>query len=71
MEEFLNFVAGVFDVDPSELSMNTEYGSYEPWDSLMMLRLIMEVEEKFGCVIPIEEAPKIKTLEDLYGFTVK
>lgn len=69
MQDFLKFIAGVMEVDPSELSENTAYGQYEKWDSLMHMRLIMEVEEEYGIEIPIEEVPEIKTLGALYGYT--
>lgn len=69
MQEFLLFIAGVFEVDASELSAETAYGEYEKWDSMMQLRLIMEVEEEYEIEIPIDEAPNIRTLRDLYQYT--
>ena len=66
MEEFLEFVAAVFECDASELSGDTAYGEYPKWDSLMMLRLLMEVEDEYNVVIPIEETGLIKTLSDIY-----
>ena len=71
MKEFLEFVAGVMEVDPSELSEDTAYGEYEKWDSLMHIRLIMETEEKYDTEIPIDEVPGIKNLKDLYRYTEK
>jgi len=71
MQEFLDFIADVFEVDPSEISMDTAFNVYEKWDSLMHLRLIMEVEEEYDVEIPIDEAPNIKTLNDLYQYTLK
>ncbi len=71
MKEFLKFVAGVMEVDPSELSEDTAYGEYEKWDSLMHIRLIMETEEKYDIEIPIDEVPGIKNLKDLYRYTDK
>lgn len=70
MEQFIEFVADILEVNSSEISLDTVYGELDVWDSLMMMRLIMEIEEKYGCVIPIESAAKIKTLRDLYSFTV-
>ena len=69
MQEFLEFIAGVMEVDASELSMETAYGTYEKWDSLMHMKLVMEVEEEYDTEIPIDEAPNIKTLGDLYQYT--
>lgn len=48
--------------------MDTAYGEHEKWDSMMMLRLIMEVEEEYEISIPLEDAWKIKTLADVYRY---
>lgn len=69
MQQFLEFIAGVMEVEPSELSGETRYNEFPKWDSLMHLRLVMEVEEEYGTEIPIDEVPGIRTLEDLYAYT--
>lgn len=69
MEDFLKFIAKVMEVDYSELTEDTTYGEFERWDSLMHLRMIMELEEEYGVEVPIDKIPKIKTLKELYEFT--
>ena len=69
MEKFLAFVAGVMQVDPSELSGETRFKEFKKWDSLMHMRLVMEIEEEYDVEIPIEEVPTIKTLNDFYKYT--
>lgn len=66
MDQFIEFVADIFEIDSSEISMDTKYDDLDVWDSLMMMRLIMETEEEYGCVIPIEKAAQITSLMDLY-----
>lgn len=68
MKNFLEFIAGIFGVGPSEISEETAYGDFEKWDSMMMLRLVMEIEEEYGAEIPIDEVPNVKTLGDLYRY---
>ena len=68
MEKFLEFVAGVMQVDPSELSGETRFKEFKKWDSLMHMRLVMEIEEEYDVEIPIEEVPNIKTLNDFYQY---
>ncbi len=68
MEKFLEFVAELFECNPSQITLETSYGAHEKWDSMMMLRLIMETEEAYEVSIPIEEAGKIKSLGDLYEY---
>ena len=65
--EFLMFVAEILEADVSEISMETEYRAFEKWDSLKMLRLVMELEAKYDVSIPIEFLDKIRRLKDLYG----
>ena len=69
MEEFLNYIAEVMEVDPSELSEDTAYGQFVKWDSLMHMRMVMEVEDKYDIEIPIDKVPEIETLKDLYEYT--
>lgn len=71
MEKFFEFVADVFECDPSELTFDTAYGEYEKWDSMMMLRLTMELEEEYEVSIPIEAIGNIKFLKDLYRYVKK
>ena len=65
-EKFLNTVAETMEVDVSDLSMETAYKEYEPWDSMMMMNLLMDLEEAFDVSIPIEKVSGVKTLQDLF-----
>ena len=69
MQDFLNFVAGIMQVDPSEINEDTRFKEFKKWDSLMHMRLVMEIEEEYDTEIPIEEVPNIKTLKDFYQYT--
>lgn len=67
-ERFLEFVANVLDVPAGEISLGTEYESIPQWDSVMHLRLVMELASEYGADIPIEKVPEIKTLGAFYDF---
>lgn len=64
LDNFLSFVAEIFEIDVNSISLDTEYDSIPEWDSLMQLRLIGEIEEKYSVSIPIDQVPEIKTLSD-------
>lgn len=66
--EFLDFVATVLSVDRGSLSFETAYESIPEWDSVMHLRLVMEVQDRFGVDIPLERVPEVKTLGDFFSF---
>lgn len=68
MQDFINFVARVMEIDPSEINEDTAYGQHEKWDSLMHMRLVMEIEEEYDVEIPIDEVPHIKTIKDFYQY---
>lgn len=68
MESFLNFISEIMEVDVSLLSLETEYQSIPQWDSLMHLRLVGEMEDRYGVEIPIDEVPDINTLGDFYKY---
>lgn len=67
-KKFLEFVAGVFGVDLSAISLDTQYEGIPEWDSLMQLRLMAEICDEYGVDIPIDEVPDIKTLGDFYRY---
>ncbi|MCI1268543.1 MAG: phosphopantetheine-binding protein [Ruminococcus sp.] len=66
-EKFLNVVAESLEVDVDEISMATEYKNFEPWDSMAMMSLLMDIEEEFNVSIPIEKIGKVKNLQDLFN----
>lgn len=69
MDEFLTFVAEILEVDVSAISSDTRYGEIPEWDSLMHLRLIGEIEERYDVEMPLEDVSDIQTLGDFYALT--
>lgn len=67
-KEFLNFIAGIFEVDPSSISLETAYGEIPEWDSLMQLRLVAEISDAYDVEIPIDEVGNIATLADFFAY---
>lgn len=70
MEQFLEFIATVMKVDVSELNEETAFKVHPKWNSLMHMKLVMSVEEEYDTEIPLDQVPKIKTLKDLYQYTL-
>lgn len=67
-QAFLDFVAGVFEVDASTLSLETKYNSIPQWDSVMHLRLVMEIEAECDVEIPIDKVGELDTLGKFYDY---
>ena len=66
--DFLTFVAGVLDVAPESISLDTAYESIPEWDSVMQLRLTLEISSEFDVEIPVDEIADIKTLGGFYKY---
>ena len=67
-KDFLTFVAGVLDVAPESISLDTAYESIPEWDSVMQLRLTLEISSEFDVEIPVDEIADIKTLGGFYKY---
>ena len=67
-KEFLNFVAGIFEVPSETLSLVTAYESIPAWDSVMQLRLTLELSSEYNVEIPVDEIANIKTLAGFYKY---
>lgn len=66
MEEFIENFADVLDVDPSELTGETEFRSLEEWDSIAALSVIGMVDEEYNVVLNAEDMKSSGTIADLY-----
>lgn len=66
MEEFLSFMGQILETEQGSLTLETSQEDVETWDSLMQLRLIGEVEAKYGIMIPMDQVSTLTTLGDFY-----
>lgn len=72
MEQFLELVAEVFEVEPEEISMDTDFREeIEDFSSLMGFSLIVMMEDEYGVQVSVEEFLDSKTVGDLYKRCVK
>lgn len=67
-KSFLAFVAGIFEVPAESLSLDTAYESIPVWDSVMQLRLTLEIGAEYNIDIPVDEIADIKTLAGFYKY---
>ena len=69
--DFLNFVAGILEVPRESISLETAYESIPEWDSVMQLRLTLEIGTEYNVEIPVDEIADIKTLGGFYKYLNK
>ena len=67
-QEFRTFVADVLDVPVESISLDTAYESLPEWDSVMQLRLTLEIGTEYDVEIPVDEIAEIKTLGAFYKY---
>ena len=71
MECFLELVAEILEVEPSEISAETDFRNDVPdWDSLMGFALICMIEDEYNVRIEVPAFLKCKTIMDLYDKTM-
>ena len=58
----------IFDDDSILLFDEMTADDIEDWDSLMHMRLVLEIESEYQIEIPINEIPKINSLRDFYKY---
>jgi len=66
-KDFLAFAAGVMGVPPEDLALDVAYGSIPAWDSVMQLRLVLEIGARYGVELPLEVIPGLRTLAQFYN----
>ena len=69
-QELLNYIAALLEVNYDQINEDSEYGKLKNWDSLMHIRIIAELEEKYNINIPIDEVPNIKKIKHFYKYFV-
>jgi len=55
----------VEDVLGRKVSLDDEISSVEEWDSLKHLQIILEIEDRTGRKIPMEEIGKVERVRDI------
>ena len=64
-EAFMQDLAGVLDVDRSEISENTNLKDADNWDSLAHLAAIAAIDERFGITVPAKELTNVANVGEL------
>lgn len=66
-EKFLEDFASIFDeVEVSEITMKTEFKSFDEWSSLVALGLLAVMEEEYGVTLTHNDVKNAITVSDIY-----
>ena len=64
-EEIKELIAEILAVDEDKITLETKLVEDLGADSLSVVELHMEIEERLGVKIPDEEIPNLKTVQDV------
>lgn len=64
-EEKLALIEECMDLDEGTLKPEDEVDSYEEWDSVTMLTIISEVDEKLQITLTGKQLKEVKTIADV------
>jgi len=65
VEEIIEALCEQLKVDPSTVNENTSVLDDLGADSLDIVELLMTLEDKYGVIVPDDEATKLKTVKDI------
>lgn len=61
----IEVVARTFDVDPSEITMDTIAADVDGWDSLAHATLVIRLEKNFNATLDLKKASAAQSLGDI------
>lgn len=67
-EEVIKIIASVAEVPEESINLNTNLIADLDLESLDLVTLVSEIENKYGLEIPDKEIKKIQTVEDIVNF---
>lgn len=64
----IELLADLFEVEPDEIVESLELDSFEPWDSMSKLSLIVLMDDECGKKLTGEQIRSFKTIGDIIAF---
>jgi acyl carrier protein len=64
--KFIDLIKEVFEIEDTNLDINTSFRDLDSWDSLTHLSLIAMIDEEYGVAIEDGRFKTIMTLNDLF-----
>lgn len=64
-EKVIEIIAGVLEVQPSEITLESTVGDFPTWDSLGQLNILQSVQDEFEIEFEPEEMMDIEDVNDI------
>jgi acyl carrier protein len=68
INEIIEIIAEQLVIDAGEIKPESEVIADLKADSLAIVEMLMEIEEKFGVSVPDEDVPNLKTVQDIADY---
>lgn len=69
MENFIELMAEILEVEPNEISLDTDFREDCDFDSLKGFSMICILEEEYNKTITVPQFLECKTIGDLFNYT--
>lgn len=63
--ELILLISQFFKKNVNDINLETTQNDIEEWDSLEHIKLILEIESKFGVRFPLEIVPKLTSVTNI------
>lgn len=64
-EKVIEIIAGILEVQPSEITLESTIGDFPTWDSLGQLNILQSVQDEFEVEFEPEEMMDIEDVNDI------
>ncbi len=72
MEKFLEEIADILEVEPEDITMDTNFRTdISDWSSMMGFSILVLLEDDYDARLSVEDFMKCETISDLYNATLK
>ena len=68
IKEIIEIIAEQLVIDAEDIKPESEIIADLKADSLAIVEMLMEIEEKFGVNVPDEDVPNLKTVQDIADY---
>lgn len=68
LEKKIELLADLFEVEADEIKVEQELASFDAWDSMSKLSLIVMMDDECGKKLTGEQIREFKTMQDILDF---
>lgn len=70
-EKVISIIAGVLEVKPEEISLDSSIGDFPKWDSLGNLTILQEIQDEFDIELDPDEIIDLEDVNDIINITIE